>query len=240
MAKERVIVVRDWMMLELKLSGNELLVYAMIYNFSSEGGENCFYESFNTLGKFINISRSTSINVLQSLLKKGLIYKKDRERQSSQYWADLTKLNMVEKLHQPSVDNTPDSVNITLPPSVEITPNSKVFNNKYNNKEKENASIVFFEEVFKFYKTLTTVGSHKGQAGERFKRLSDVKQQKLFEYLKEYSGRRQKIEAAKGWLRPLPAFEKFIRDGYWENVDLPEVKHEAKQIQKSNIKIFLG
>ena len=104
--------------------------------------------------------------------------------------------------------------------------NKDLSNKDISNKEKENASLVFFEEVFKFYKTLTTVGSHKGQAGERFKRLSDVKQQKLFEYLKEYSGRRQKIEAAKGWLRPLPAFEKFIRDGYWENVDLPELKRE--------------
>ena len=104
-------------------------------------------------------------------------------------------------------------------------------------KKESEQTAIFFEEVFKFYKTLTTVGSHKGQAGERFKKLSDVKQQKLFEYLKEYSGRRQKIEAAKGWLRPLPAFEKFIRDGYWENVDLPGLKQEQKKGLPSNIKI---
>ncbi len=223
----------------------------------NEHGEIWYWLSVSEIIKqapILRIKERQCRNIIKDLSDCGLVELHPENKKLGKHYIRLglnyTKLlyfepmqNIANPTDEPMQNNAQTYAKNCNPPMQKIADYNSINNNSnkiINNKEKENASLIFFEEVFKFYKTLTTVGSHKAQAFERFKKLSDVKQQKLFEYLKEYSGRRQKIEASKGWLRPLPAFEKFIRDGYWENVDLPVVKQEAKQTQKSNIKIFLG
>lgn len=68
-------VVNAWMATKLKLSGNELLLYALIYNFSQDGRSE-FFGSRSYLSEFINASKRTVDGVLTSLQKKGLIKKR--------------------------------------------------------------------------------------------------------------------------------------------------------------------
>mgnify|MGYP000801401074 FL=1 len=68
-------VVNAWMATKLELSGNELLLYALIYNFSQDGRSE-FFGSRSYLSEFINASKRTVDGVLTSLQEKGLIKKR--------------------------------------------------------------------------------------------------------------------------------------------------------------------
>lgn len=75
MVKENsFITIQAFMVNELKLKGNELLVYAIIWGFSQDG-ESEFTGSLNYLADWCNTSRQTIITVLQSLCEKQLIIK---------------------------------------------------------------------------------------------------------------------------------------------------------------------
>lgn len=118
---------------------------------------------------------------------------------------------------------------------------NSINNNSINiiKKEKENASLVLFETLFSEYKKQTEVSSHKAKSKEAFLKLNENTQLNVKQYLEELFRRRLKILAAGKWQPPLQAFERFIKNKTWENVDLPELKQEEKPKQ-SNIKIFLG
>ena len=60
---------------ELKLSGNELLAYAVIYGFSQTEG-NWFTGTIKYLATWLNTTPRTVYNVLENLVDKKLIEKK--------------------------------------------------------------------------------------------------------------------------------------------------------------------
>lgn len=68
------VTIQGWMINELKLKGNELLVYAIIYMFSQDG-KSKFNGSRQYLADWCNSTRQGIDNCLKSLLKKGLIEK---------------------------------------------------------------------------------------------------------------------------------------------------------------------
>lgn len=68
--------IHSWMISELKLSGNELLVYANIYQFSSLPG-NYFTASLNTIAEMLNISNNTVQRTIKSLVEKNFITKEN-------------------------------------------------------------------------------------------------------------------------------------------------------------------
>ena len=76
---ENYIIIQGWMISELKLKGNELLVYAIIYGFSQDG-ESCFSGSRNYLAEWCNASLPTIDNALKSLCDKKLIIKNQEKR----------------------------------------------------------------------------------------------------------------------------------------------------------------
>lgn len=79
-----------WMINELKLNGNELLVYAIIYSYS-RNGLNKFYGSLDYLAKYTNASRMTIIRSIKNLLNKNLILKSspNNNYDTNEYVANL-------------------------------------------------------------------------------------------------------------------------------------------------------
>ena len=74
---ENFYVTHGWMRKKLGLKGNELDVYAIIYGFSQT--ENQFFTgSHQYLAEWLGVSRQTVITCLKSLIKKGLIIKKEK------------------------------------------------------------------------------------------------------------------------------------------------------------------
>lgn len=79
MAESRIkdgnfIVIQSFMVKDLKLKGNELIVYAIIYGFSQDG-ENRFTGSLQYICDWTNSSKQGIMKSLKSLVKKGLIEK---------------------------------------------------------------------------------------------------------------------------------------------------------------------
>ena len=71
------IVVQGWMLTELQLKGNELLIYACIYGFSQLDGQ-VFSGSLQYLADWTNSTRQTVISSLKSLIDKGYLEKIDK------------------------------------------------------------------------------------------------------------------------------------------------------------------
>ena len=71
---DNYILITGWMVNELKLSGSELFVYALIYGFSQDG-ESKFNGSRRYIAEWFNCSLPTIDKALDGLLKKELIIK---------------------------------------------------------------------------------------------------------------------------------------------------------------------
>ena len=73
---ENYINIQGWMVNELHLKGNELLVYAIIYGFSQIEGQE-FNGSLQYLADWCGATKQGILKNLKSLVEKGLIAKKD-------------------------------------------------------------------------------------------------------------------------------------------------------------------
>ena len=74
MNNENFIVICGWMISELGLKSNELLLYALIYGFSQDN-QSAFSGSLSYMAKWLNCTKRTVINTLDALEKRGLITK---------------------------------------------------------------------------------------------------------------------------------------------------------------------
>lgn len=75
--KENYVVIQGWMLTDLHLKGNELVVYACIYGFSQSEGQS-FRGSLQYLADWTNSSKQTVVNSLKSLVEKGYLEKTDK------------------------------------------------------------------------------------------------------------------------------------------------------------------
>lgn len=71
MKKNGFFIIERFMVDDLKLKGNELIIYGIIYGFSKNNSS--FEGSLNYLAGWIGSSKQTVINVIKSLMNKGLI-----------------------------------------------------------------------------------------------------------------------------------------------------------------------
>lgn len=75
MGRETYIIIQNYMVTELQLSGNELLVYALINGFSQDC-ESEFRGSLNYICNWLNCTKSTAQRALRNLEDNGLITKR--------------------------------------------------------------------------------------------------------------------------------------------------------------------
>ena len=71
------IVIQSFMVTELGLKGNELLIYAIIYGFSQDEGQR-FTGSIQYLAEWTNMTKRSVLNILQSLVDKGLLQREEK------------------------------------------------------------------------------------------------------------------------------------------------------------------
>jgi hypothetical protein len=121
MKNENYINIQGWMINELNLKGNELVLYSIIYGFSQDDKSE-FFGSLSYIEELLKLSRPTVISILNKLSSKGLIIKTTE----SHY-------KVVKKLYQGSKETL-------LVASKETLPNNNNTNN--NNKELAKASLL--------------------------------------------------------------------------------------------------
>jgi DNA-binding MarR family transcriptional regulator len=86
MKDENYIVIQGWMVNQLKLSGNELMVYAIIYGFSQDK-ESRFKGSAKYIADSLCITRQAVLTNLKLLINKGFIKKYERNERGIK-WCD--------------------------------------------------------------------------------------------------------------------------------------------------------
>ena len=117
---ENYIVIQGWMVNELNLKGNELIIYAIIYGFSQLENQK-FTGSLQYLADWTNSTKQGVINSLKSLIEKNLIIKEEKIINSVKFCEyHTTKLNGVlnkvewgikQSLPNNIEDNIEDNIN---------------------------------------------------------------------------------------------------------------------------------
>ena len=124
------IQIYGWMATKLKLKGNELLIYAVIYSFSrNNNGEGVFNASTAYLCEWTNSSRQSITDCLNSLLNKKFIIKvEDNSRKKK---PNVYKINesIFDKTCKESLQEHVNKVDKTCKESL---PNNNIINTKDN------------------------------------------------------------------------------------------------------------
>lgn len=120
---ENFIVVQGWMLKDLGLKGNELLLYACIYGFSQADNQK-FTGSLQYLADWTNSTKRSVIKNLQSLQDKGYIVKDDKYINGVKFceYHATNFTGVVNKVHGGSEKSSP-------PPSEKNSPNNIDINN---------------------------------------------------------------------------------------------------------------
>ena len=101
-----------WMATKLKLKGNELLIYAIIYSFSrNDNGNGVFNASTAYLCEWIGATKKTVVEAIANLINKNLIIKLEDNSQKRK--PNVYKINE----------------QILFPTGIKITPNNNSNNN---------------------------------------------------------------------------------------------------------------
>ena len=90
---ENFLQISAWMLTELGLKGNELLIYALIHGFSQDGKSE-FHGSLTYMAAWTNSTKAGVIKALKSLLAKGLIQKQAVAKSGNQeihYWTTKSR-----------------------------------------------------------------------------------------------------------------------------------------------------
>ena len=161
MKNTQYINIQGWMINELKLKSNDLLVYAIIYGFSQDG-ESKFNGSLSYLKEATNSSRATIIRTLKTLECKGLIMKVNSKNKHMQTNTYVAEIDVVSKLNGGSVKMIP-------PTGIKMQPNNTITNNTNNNID-WNQLIIIFNKI----------------TGKRIKSVNDKAKRQIKNILKDY------------------------------------------------------
>jgi predicted transcriptional regulator len=95
------LTIQGWMVSKLGLSGNDLLVFALIYGFSQDG-ETEFTGSINYITRWLNCSRPTAIKALKNLTENNILEKSTITMNGVSFNRYKANLQVVKKLYPPS------------------------------------------------------------------------------------------------------------------------------------------
>lgn len=157
-------VIHGWMRTKLKLSGNALMIYSIIFGFSQDN-QSAFYGTRQYLSDFIGASRPTVDKALNELCELGYIIKESVEIKNVLFNNFKINFDILENV------NFNDTYKETLQGHKETLHNdNKEYNKELNNKdntykEKENIK----EKSDKFQKpTLEELQAYINEKGYHF------------------------------------------------------------------------
>lgn len=105
--KDSYVVIQSFMVDQMKLKGNELIVFAVIYGYTQDG-EHWYYGTRGHLAEWCGASKGTVSNCLKSLMDKGYIAKREVQRHGhveNQYQAVVDGFQTLSKIDRGSIKN---------------------------------------------------------------------------------------------------------------------------------------
>ena len=107
--REQYLNIQAWMITDLELTGNDLIVYAIIYGFSQDG-DNLFMGNRSYLAAWCRCSERSIQRNINNLIERGLIEQAVHSSDNRKvYYRALTsdKMSLVTKCHQTSDKMSP-------------------------------------------------------------------------------------------------------------------------------------
>lgn len=151
------------MVQKLKLSGNNLLVFALIHGYSKDD-EHTFHGSINYISCWLNISRNAVIDTLKVLVDSNYITKKEFFKNSvkfceykSNYEHLIKKLDSGCEIALPVAKTRKGSAKTGLG-SAEMQPNIDIYIDKDIDRKEKKDTIVSKEKKFSFLNSLLELG----------------------------------------------------------------------------------
>lgn len=198
------ITIQAFMLNDLQLKGNELLIYAIIWGFSQDG-ESEFTGSLQYLADWCNTSKQTVISVLKSLCEKQLIIKNVELKNNIKFCSYKTSIvfKNLEQCSQNSLMGYSKNLNggsqNSLPNNITDILDNTISNNICEKKKKHKngtyQNVLLSDTEFK--KICDELGADKAKAV--IDNFSELKEMKGYKYKSDYL-------ALKKW--GIEAFEK--------------------------------
>ena len=139
---DNFILVQGWMLTDLHLSRNDLLVYAIIHGFSQDG-ESCFHGSLQYLADWTGSTKKGIQKNLKNLIAKGFITKSEKvvngvkyceyvstDRKTGGYGTEFPGMEHCS----PGMEHCSPGMELSSP-GMEHCPPNNIDNNKANNKK---------------------------------------------------------------------------------------------------------
>lgn len=127
MKNNNFITIQGWMVNDLKLSGNELICYALIYGFTQDE-ESEFRGSLQYISDWLGVSKQNVRLIIKRLVEKGLIIKRDEF------------INNVKFCRYTVCMKQPQGMNVSCMGGGNETATDNNSNNNKDNKEDTNVS----------------------------------------------------------------------------------------------------
>jgi len=212
--EDNFIIIQGWMIKDLDLKGNKLLIYAIVYGFSQGLENQKFTGSLQYLADWTNSTKQGVMVCLNALVKDGLLFKEERvvnKVKYCSYWSTKFRGGMKESCI--------GGIQQSLPNNIDI------YNIEYNKKEtnvstKKDSD---FEEFWSLYP--------KQRIGSKKKALTSY----LLALKEKRSTRSELLEAVK-----IYANSKEVENGYakgcsaWLNDDRFNNEYELTDENKKD------
>ena len=227
MDKDYYINIQSFMVQDLKLSGNELLTYAIVYGFSQDG-ESLFLGSSKYVSYALGVSRTTAIKALDSLTAKGLIIKIQEKINDVVFNRYKVSLQAIQKLDRGYTETVQGGYTET------------VHSNKYkdinikNNKEIYVQVVDLYNETCVSFPKVTTLSERRKKAirarlnthtMDDIKRCFEMAEQS--DFLKGKNNR--DWQANFDWMMNDNNMAKILDGNYINRDKRKEAQHEVKQ-----------
>lgn len=136
--RDNFILLQGWMLTELGLKGNELIIYACIYGFSQAENQ-VFSGTLQYLADWTNSTKRSVINCLQSLVEKGYIVKTDKAINGVKFceYHAAQISSVVKKVHWGGEKSSPGGGEKSSPNNIDI---DNIEDNLDNNKPRVSVS----------------------------------------------------------------------------------------------------
>lgn len=131
---ENFITIQGWMLNELHLKGNELLVFALIYGFSQDENS-VFSGSLSYMADWTNTTKQSVINTLQKLVEKNLIIKVEKIVNNIKLADYKINLMVVKNFDHPSQKFLLGGSQKFLPHNINNNNNNNIYNRETPSKK---------------------------------------------------------------------------------------------------------
>ena len=164
--RDNFVTIQGWMITELGLTGNDLLIYAIIFGFSQDG-DSIFSGNRAYLAEWCTASISTVKRSLKNLRERGLIEQVYHSADNSEVYYKAY-IDPRVKMTQPSGQNDPTLGSNCANPRVKMTQHIKDDNIKDNITDNISDSIVVCETTRPKFKkpTLEEVKEYSERNGK--------------------------------------------------------------------------